>query len=94
MDCKASTITFKKVGEEVDLVSQLVQSYIKNWKPVDCKIRKEPSSTQDHEVAAVRQYLENKTICRRWWLLHYFDSSCTSDVKDPKACCDLCAAKS
>ena len=64
------------------------------WKPIDCKVRKEPSSTRDHEVAAVRQYLENETVCRRQWLLHYFDSSCTSDVKDPKACCDVCAARS
>ena len=31
------------------------------WKPIDCKVRKEPSSTRDHEVAAVRQYLENET---------------------------------
>ena len=46
------------------------------WKPVDCPVKKEPTSTHDHETIAVRKYLENTTECRRMWLLHYFDPSC------------------
>jgi len=61
------------------------------WKPIDCPKPKEPSSTRDHEVAAVRDYLENETVCRRQWLLQYFDPACSSNVLDPKTCCDVCA---
>ena len=35
------------------------------WKPIDCRVKKKLASTQDHEVAAVRHYLENHTSCRR-----------------------------
>ena len=61
------------------------------WTPKDCPLRKELASTRDHEVAAVRRYLENTSTCRRRWLLNYFDPSCTSGVRDPKTCCDVCA---
>ena len=43
------------------------------WKPVDCPMRKQPTTLQDHELIAVRRYLENGTACRRQWLLDYFD---------------------
>lgn len=61
------------------------------WKPSDCPLRKEPTTTRHREVAAVRHYLEDTSSCRRLRLLQYFDSSFTSDVQDPKTCCDVCA---
>ena len=63
------------------------------WKPIDCRLKKKLASTRDHEVAAVRYYLENDTFCRRQWLLHYFDTSFTTSVQDPLLCCDVCARK-
>ena len=35
------------------------------WKPRDCPVKVNPSSIHDHEVIAVRRYLENNTECRR-----------------------------
>ena len=61
------------------------------WKPTDCPLRQILSSTRDHEVAAVRHYIENVTTCRRKWLLEYFDTSFTSSVQTPTNCCDVCA---
>ena len=63
------------------------------WKPIDCHPKKKLASTRDHEVAAVRHYLENDTSCRQQWLLHYFDTSFTTSVQDPLLCCDVCARK-
>ena len=60
------------------------------WKPIDCPLHKDLSKTQDNEVAAVRHYLENNSVCRRRWLLDYFDPSCTSTVNYPNTCCDVC----
>ena len=34
-------------------------------KPIDCPLHKELTSIRDHELAAVRRYLENITACRR-----------------------------
>ena len=59
------------------------------WKPTDCRLKKQLASTRDHEVAAVRHYLEN----RRQWLLQYFDPSFTTSMQDPLLCCDVCASK-
>ena len=59
------------------------------WKPSDCPIRKNLVNTRDHEVAAVRHYLENSTSCRRKWLLEYFDPSFSKKVH-VAACCDIC----
>ena len=42
------------------------------WKPVDCPLRKQPVSMRDHELIAIRKYLENTTVCRRKWLLNHF----------------------
>ena len=61
------------------------------WKRLDLRVRKEPQSTRDKELAAVRLYLENNSSCRRRWLLQYFDSAFESSVDDPKSCCDVCA---
>ena len=63
------------------------------WKPVDCPRRKELLTTRDHELAAARDYLDNTTLCRRKWLLQYFDPSCVSCVTDPRNCCDICALR-
>ena len=38
------------------------------WTPRDCPLKKEPKTPRDHELAAVRKYLE-LTTCRRKWLL-------------------------
>lgn len=60
------------------------------WIPRDCPLKKDPKTTRDYEVAAVRRYLENTTVCRRSWLLKYFDQSLSSTVA-LKSCCDICA---
>ena len=61
------------------------------WRTTDCPLRKKLLSMRDHEVAAVRHYLDNNTSCRRQWLLEYFDKSFTSIVQDCRTCCDVCA---
>jgi len=64
------------------------------WKPVDCKMPKKVLSLRDKEVAAVRDYLGNESLCRRQLLLQYFDPSLVSTLNDPLICCDVCAGKS
>ena len=64
------------------------------WKPVDCKMPKKVLSLQDKEVAAVRDYLENESLCRRQLLLQYFDPSLVSILNDPLICCDVCTERS
>ena len=51
-------------------------------------------SLRDKEVAAVRDYLENESLCCRQLLLQYFDPSLVSTLNDPLICCDVCAGKS
>ena len=58
------------------------------WKPVDCPVKKEPSTPHDHEMIAVRRYLENRSECRRTILLEYFDPSIAKPGKEPFRCCD------
>ena len=41
---------------------QVARSTI-NWRPSECPLRQKMSSTRDHEVAGVRQYVENGTSC-------------------------------
>lgn len=60
------------------------------WKPVDCPVRKTPTTLRDHELIAVRQYIENITVCRRKLLLDYFDVQV--DVQSSH-CCDNCFNK-
>ena len=38
------------------------------WKPVDCPVRKEPTTLRHHEL----QYVENESVCRRMWLIRQF----------------------
>ena len=45
---------------------------------------------QDHELIAVRRYLENVTVCRWKWLLDYFDVQLSVEVS---RCCDNCSIK-
>ena len=61
------------------------------WKPKDCPMRKELTSVRDHEVASVRRYLENNSVCRRKWLLDYFDPSIACVGTNPQTCCDICS---
>lgn len=61
------------------------------WKPADCPVRQQIITTHDHEISAVRRYVENKDICRRKWLLDYFDSTVAHSHTDPKSCCDICS---
>ena len=58
------------------------------WKPRDCPLPKNPKSTRDHELVAVRRYLENSTVCRRKWLLGHFDVKADKEVV---RCCDVCS---
>ena len=61
------------------------------WRPPDCPLKKDPVSTRDHNIVAVRMYLENTTVCRRKWLLDYFDPSCSVGEKSRHLCCDVCS---
>ena len=61
------------------------------WSPRDCPVKKEIATTHDAEVHAVRRYLENTTVCRRKWLLEYFDPMCAKPGRDSSSCCDVCA---
>ena len=60
------------------------------WKPVDCPVRKQPTSLRDHELITVRRYVENVTVCRRKWLLDYFGIQYDAEVS---RCCDICSNK-
>ena len=83
-------ITFRKAeGEE----EQEIMQSIVYWTPSDCPQRKDPKSVRDYEVNAVRRYLENVTMCRRQWLLDYFDPICAKPGLVPSKCCDICATK-
>ena len=62
------------------------------WKPIDCPVRQNSVTTRDREVAHVRRYLTNTDICRRFWLLEYFDCDCTTTKTNLKTCCDVCAS--
>ena len=64
------------------------------WKPIDCPVRKDLVTTRDKEVADVRRYLANTDICRRFWLLDYFDRECARTKKILKMCCDVCTSNS
>ena len=63
------------------------------WKPADCPLRRKPSTLHHHEVNDIRRYLENSTVCRRKWLLEYFDPNHAQPGDKPLSCCDVCAMK-
>lgn len=60
------------------------------WTPTDCPMSKQPSTAHQKEVNEVRRYLENTSVCRRKWLLAYFDSDSPMSGDDPLLCCDIC----
>lgn len=60
------------------------------WQPVDCPVRKQPTTVRDHQLINVRRYLENITECRRKWLLGYFDHKFDNKAS---RCCDVCSNK-
>ena len=64
------------------------------WTPTDCPMRKEPSTLHHHEVNDMRHYLENVSVCRRKWLMDYFDPKSAKLGDDPMVCCDVCAQAS
>ena len=57
------------------------------WKPGDCPVKKEPVTLRDHELIRIRRYVENITVCRRRWLLDYFDVRLETAAS---RCCDNC----
>ena len=63
------------------------------WKPVDARVRKVFANQRDKEVAAVRKYLENNSVCRRFQLLNYFNPEFAKSLprRNPSLCCDVCA---
>ena len=61
------------------------------WKPSDCPVKKEPKCLHDRELIDVRKYLENATICRRKWLLEFFNPYCAKSGDDKLLCCDVYA---
>ena len=62
------------------------------WSKVDCPVRKERTTTEQREVISVRRYLENTSVCRRKWLLDYFDPEYAKPGCDPQTCCDICSS--
>lgn len=60
------------------------------WKPPDCPVKKQPTCLRDREQADVRRFLENTTVCRRKWLLDFFDPSMAVSGDDKLICCDIC----
>ena len=60
------------------------------WTPVDCPVRNMPTTLRDHELIAVRRYVENITVCRRKWLLDYFGVQLDAQSSH---CCDSCFNK-
>lgn len=65
------------------------------WKPPDAPKKSVLYTHRDHEVAAVRKYLENDRTCRRFQLLSYFDSALAHALPwhEPSLCCDVCAVR-
>ena len=64
------------------------------WKPIDCPVRKEPLTVHQHELIDVRRYLENVSVCRRKWLIEYFNPACAKSGEDSSRCCDICNSTS
>ena len=62
------------------------------WAPLDAPRRKDMSKAQAKEMAIMRRYLENTELCRRYFLLSYFDNTLANSLprRDPLTCCDNC----
>ena len=63
------------------------------WIPSDATSRKDLSDPRNVELAAVRRYLENCILRRRYQLLSYFGKSVASTLgrRDPHSCCNVYA---
>lgn len=59
------------------------------WKPSEAPMYKDVTDRSKAEVIAVRRYLENCTVCRRKWLLNYFQQQLQTQM-DASLCCDVC----
>lgn len=81
---------FQESGRSCGRSGEAAKSVV-YWTPRDCPVRKEIVTTRDAEVRDVRHYLENTTVCRRKWLLEYFDSVFAHCGPIPSLCCDVCA---
>ena len=66
------------------------------WKPADVPLRQDQSNFHNREVAAVRKYLEDTHMCRRYMLLRYFDKVVADrlEIHDKQWCCDNCQSRS
>ena len=64
------------------------------WKPSDAPLKGNLSNPRDAEIAAVRRYLENDTVYRRFQLLQYFDDELAQSLppRNHLLCCDVCAS--
>lgn len=84
----ASTITSRKADEVVVVVTMHALLFSGSLQIVQLK---EPKYLHDREVIDFRKYLENTTVCRRKWLLDFFDPGCATPGDDKLLCCDICA---
>ena len=82
---------FQESGRAGRNEQQLATSTI-YWSPSDVPNRKDMSKSQNVEMAVMRRYLKNDTVCRRYFLLSYFDESLARSLpsRDPLSCCDNC----
>ena len=62
------------------------------WIPSDAPNKTDLKIPRNAELVAVRQYLENRSDCRRCQLLRYFDPELVKTLtrRDPTTCCDVC----
>lgn len=58
------------------------------WKSTEAPMYNKPADSSQSDIVAVRKYLMNTTVCRRKWLLDYFDQKPTQARSD--TCCDVC----
>ena len=62
------------------------------WKPVEVPLYADQSVHRNVELKAMRDYLENTELCRRFILLRYFDPVVAMSLgpRNRELCCDNC----
>ena len=62
------------------------------WKPAEAPVCADQTVRRNVELRAVRDYLENTELCRRFMLLKYFDPVVARNIgsRDKRMCCDNC----
>ena len=85
----ALKVTSRRVGEVVGQGSKHDLLCIGSQWIVKCR-----SVEFVGQVVALRDYLENQSLCCRQLLLQYFDPSLVSTLNDPLICCEVCAGRS